>query len=105
VLIAGEQSGSMRYYTQRSILRWEAATPGAMAAAIAELGVLGRPVYIVLDAWEDAPFRSKFSSVTAVALDWPSLLEAGTSHRTRLWRLSDRPRFLRGEPVDTLRQR
>jgi hypothetical protein len=103
VLLAGEQSGSMRYYTHRSILRWEAATPEALASAITTLEQKGRPVYVVLDAWENEPFRKKFSTVPAVSLDWPPVLEAGTSHRTRLWRLSDRERFLRGEPLNITR--
>ena len=103
VILSGEQSGSMRYYTHRSILRWEAATPEALASAITTLEQKGRPVYVVLDAWENEPFRKKFATVPAVSLDWPPVLEAGTSHRTRLWKLSDRDRFLRGEPLNITR--
>ena len=103
MILSGEQSGSMRYYTGRPILRWEAATPEALASAIATLEQKGRPVYVVLDAWENEPFRKKFATLPAVSLDWPPVLEAGTSHRTRLWRLSDRERFLRGEPLNIIR--
>lgn len=103
VILSGEQSGAMRYYTDRSILRWEAATPEALAAAMQTLEQARRPVYIVLDAWENEPFRAKFSSLPAGALDWPPMLEAGTSHRTRLWKLSDRERFVRGENLTTIR--
>ncbi|HUQ88436.1 MAG TPA: hypothetical protein VM096_12805 [Vicinamibacterales bacterium] len=103
VILSGEQSGSMRYYTRRSILRWEAATPEALTSAIATLEQNGRPVYVVLDGWENELFRKKFATVAAVSLDWPPMLEAGTSHRTRLWRLTDRDRFLRGEPLDIIR--
>ena len=63
----------------------------------------GYDLYVVLDAWENEPFRKKFSTVPSVSLDWPPVLEAGTSHRTRLWRLSDRERFLRGEPLNITR--
>ncbi len=104
VLLSGEQSGSMRYYTGRSILRWEAVTPESLTAALATLEHSSRPVYIVLDAWENERFRLKLGSVAAVALDWPPALEAGTSHRTRVWRVSDRARFLRGEPMGIIRQ-
>ena len=62
-----------------------------------------RPVYIVLDAWEDGLFRAKFPALPAGALDWPPILDAGTSHRTRLWKLSDRERFQRGESLNTIR--
>jgi hypothetical protein len=103
VILAGEQSGSMRYYADRPILRWETATPETLTSAMTALEQSRRPVYIVLDAWENAPFRAKFGSVPAGALDWPPMLEAGTSHRTRLWKLSDRERFQRGERLNTLR--
>jgi hypothetical protein len=103
VILAGEQSGSMRYYTGRSILRWEAATPDSLTAAVTALEQKNRPVFVVLDAWENEPFRAKFAAVPAAALDWPPMLEAGTSHRTRLWKLSDRDRFQRGEPLNIIR--
>ena len=43
VILAGEQSGSMRYYTDRPILRWEAATPEALAAAIDDARAVEAP--------------------------------------------------------------
>jgi hypothetical protein len=103
VILSGEQSGALRYYTGRPILRWEAATPDTLRAGIAALENAGRPVYVALDAWENEPFRNKFSTVAELALDWPPMLEAGTSHRTRLWRLADRARFAAGENLTTIR--
>lgn len=103
VIVAGEQSGSMRYYTDRPILRWEAADPQLLSSAIRSLEQSDRPVYIVLDAWENEPFLAKFKDLPAVALDWPPMLEAGTSHRTRVWKLADRGRFLKGEHIETIR--
>ena len=104
VIVAGEQSGAMRYYTGRSIVRWDAASPEALAAALTTLAANGRPVVMVLDAWEYEPFRARHGGVPAVSLDWPPAIEAGTSHRTRLWRLGDREAFWRGERVPTVRQ-
>jgi len=103
VIVAGEQSGSMRYYTDRPILRWESASPDALAAAIAALEQSRRPVYIVLDAWEHGPFRAKFGALSLGALDWPPMLDAGTSRRTQLWKVADRERFVRGENLTTIR--
>jgi hypothetical protein len=110
VLVAGEQSGSMRYYTGRSLFRWEAIAPEVLAAEVASLQSESGPflpggweIYVVLDAWEDEPFLSKFKNVPAVALDWPPLVDAGTSHRTKVWRLSDRAKFLAGEHLQTIR--
>ncbi len=104
VIVAGEQSGALRYYTGRSILRWDAASPDALAASLAALNAGGRSVVIAIDAWESEPFRARFGALPAVSLEWPPAFEAGTSHRTRVWRLSDRDAFLRGERVATVRQ-
>lgn len=104
VVVAGEQSGALRYYTGRSIIRWDAASFEAASAAIATLHAQGRTIVVALDAWEGELFRAKFSALPAVSLEWPPAFEAGTSHRTRVWRLSDRDLFLRGERVLTERQ-
>jgi hypothetical protein len=103
VIVAGEQSGSMRYYTGKPILRWDAASPEAIGLAMRELDRAQRPIYIVLDAWEEGLFRSKYRSTPGGALDWPPMLEAGGSNRTRLWRLSDRERFRGGQQLNTVR--
>jgi hypothetical protein len=103
VIVAGEQSGSMRYYTGRPVVRWEAASPEDLMRALAALQAANRPVWFVLDAWELEPFRAKFGSVPAAALDWPPAVTAGTTHRTSAWQLSDRERFQRGENVVTER--
>lgn len=96
-IVAGEQSGSMRYYTGRPIVRWDAASPEDLTRALAALQTANRPVWFVLDAWELDPFRAKFGSVPPAALDWPPAVTAGTTHRTSAWQLADLDRFKRGE--------
>jgi hypothetical protein len=103
IIIAGEQSGAMRYYTDRSILRWEAATPETFPSAIEVLLKAGRPIYIVLDAWEMEPFQKKFPDLGPAELDWPPMLEAGSSHRTLAWNLADRFRYQIGQTINTVR--
>ncbi len=105
VVIAGEQSGSTRYYTGRSIVRWDFATPEALTAALDQLGSGGHEIWIALDTWEEEPFRNKFPGVSAVALDWPPRVEAGTEVLMRAWRLRDREPFMRGESYVTDRLR
>jgi hypothetical protein len=103
VIIAGEQSGSMRYYTGRSILRWEAATAATMPQAVETLLEAERPIYIVLDTWEEEAFRAKFPALGPAELDWPPMLDAGSSHRTRAWNVADRWRFQLGQRINTIR--
>jgi 4-amino-4-deoxy-L-arabinose transferase-like glycosyltransferase len=103
IIISGEQSGAIRYYTMNPIVRWDAATPEMLRAAIAAIERSGHSTYIALDAWEFEPFLKKFATVPEVQLDWPPMLEAGSSHRTRVWRISDRARFLEGTQLPTVR--
>ena len=103
VIISGEQSGAIRYYTRRAIVRWEAATPEALRAAMMAIEQAGHSTFIALDAWEEEPFRKKFAAIPEIQLDWPPMLEAGSTHRTRVWRTSDRARFLEGTQLPTVR--
>ena len=103
VIVSGEQSGAIRYYTARPILRWDLATPDALRAAVAAVERSGYSTYVALDAWEEEPFRKKFASIPEIQIDWPPVVEAGSSHRTKLWKISDRAKFLSGERVATLR--
>lgn len=66
VLISSEQSGALRYYTRRSILRFDMLSPGSLDPALARLATLGRPVYLVLDGFEVEAFRRRFGHVSAL---------------------------------------
>ena len=101
VVIAGEQSGSTRYYTGRSIVRWDFATAEALTVVLDQLSRAGHEIWIALDTWEEEPFRRKFPGVGAAALDWPPRVEAGTEVLMRVWRLRDREPFMRGESYAT----
>jgi hypothetical protein len=105
VIIAGEQSGSMRYYTGRSIVRWEAVEHGKLGLVLEALGRARREPWIVLDTWEEEPFRARFGDIAEGRLDWPPAVDAGREARTRAWRVADRARFMRGQRVWTDRLR
>ena len=102
-VISGEQSGAIRYYTRQPIIRWEATSPEAMRTALGAIERSGHTPYIALDAWEQELFLKKFASIAELQLDWPPMLEAGSSHRTKVWRTSDRARFLAGTQLETVR--
>jgi hypothetical protein len=104
VVISGEQSGSMRYYTGRSIVRWDMVPSGGLASALDAVRDRGG-VWIVLDGWEEDLFRARHRGTPAGELDWPPAMEAGVAMRTRAWRVADRAAFLAGErqPTDRLR--
>ncbi|MGH9200799.1 MAG: hypothetical protein ACRD2A_06150, partial [Vicinamibacterales bacterium] len=105
VVVAGEQSGAVRFDTGHEIVRWEAASVDGLRRAFDVLEADQRPVWILLDAWEEPLVREKFPGVVAAALDWPPAVDAGDTHRTRAWNLADRERYLKGERVVTDRLR
>ena len=88
VIMAGEQSGAMRYYTGRSILRWDLLEPEALPDALDWLTVNGYQVWVVLDDWEEEAFRGKFPSFAPLSIDQEPMVEsaAGVGIRTRAWR-------------------
>ncbi len=105
VIVAGEQSGAVRFDTGHPIVRWEAASRDDFMTVLTLLEADRRPVWILLDAWEEPLVRAKFGGIDAAALDWPPAVDAGETHRTRAWNLSDRARYLKGERVVTDRLR
>jgi hypothetical protein len=105
VVIAGEQSGALRFDAGHPIVRWEAASPEDLTRALAALERDQRPVWILLDAWEEPLVRAKFSGLPLAALDWPPAVDAGETQRTRAWSVADRERYLTGGRVVTDRLR
>ena len=88
VLLAGEQSGSMRYATGHPVVRWESLDEDALRAVLAVLASQGLEAWWVLDQFEEAAVRARFPGVPAAALDWPPEVEAGPLMRTRAWRIA-----------------
>jgi hypothetical protein len=88
VIISGEHSGTMRYYTGRSILRWDLIAAEAMPTALARLSA-EHELWVVLDDWEESAFRQKLPALAAVSIDYEPTVEsaAGVGIRTRAWRM------------------
>jgi hypothetical protein len=106
VLVTGEQSGAMRYYTGQPIVRWDFLSPDALPRVVERVGDSGHELWIVLDDWEAGEFRDKFRGVAdAAGLDWPPLVEAGNEARMLAWRMRDRAPFLAGARIVTDRVR
>jgi hypothetical protein len=88
VIVSGEHSGTVRYYTDRTVLRWDLIAADAMAEALDRLSLNGYQVWVVLDDWEEESFRRKFPALAAASLDYEPAVEsaAGVGIRTRAWR-------------------
>ena len=90
VMLTSEQSGSMRYLTGRSVLRWDALDRTALRTSLALLDAQGYEVWWVLDQFEEPLVRTRFAGVPEAALDWKPEVEAGPLMRTRAWRIPKR---------------
>ncbi len=90
VMLTSEQSGSMRYLTGRSILRWDALDRTSLRTSLALLDAQGYEVWWVLDQFEEPLVRTRFAGVPEAALDWKPEVEAGPLIRTRAWRVPKR---------------
>ena len=61
VIFAMQHSGSLRYYTGRLIVRWDALDPAWLDRAVAFLRGRGIDTYLVVEKWEEERVRSRFA--------------------------------------------
>lgn len=104
VLVTGWQSGAIRYGPGQEILMWDALDPQWLDRAIDWLESRGRAPAIVLETWEEAGFRERFTSQVYGALDWAPRFDI--DRRVHVFVPADRAAFLRGErtgPAESFR--
>jgi hypothetical protein len=105
-MIGLQHSGSIRYYADRTTVRYDLLDPRWLDPAFDYLREQGRSPCILLKDWEEPAFRARFAERSALGrLDWPPAAEYRTAGGTRvhLYAPGDRARFVRGEPVVTER--
>jgi hypothetical protein len=102
IFIAGAESGSLRYYSNRLTVRYDLLDPRWLDRAIDALRQKGYHPYLVLESAEEAPFRDQFGATSTLArLDWPAMLERSEPIQVRIYDPADRERFLAGEAIVT----
>jgi hypothetical protein len=102
IFIAGAESGSLRYYSNRLTVRYDLLDPRWLDRAVEALRQKGYHPYLALEEAEEAPFRDRFGARNALArLDWPAAVERSEQIRVRIYDPADRERFLAGEPIVT----
>ena len=76
VVLSVLHSGSVRLYANRPTIRWDWVMPAELDILVDRLVALGLTPYVILDAGEVEPFRSRFASASAIAgLDGPPIAE------------------------------
>ena len=102
VVLSVIESGSVRWHGGRMTLKWDYLPPGQLDRAIRVLHTRGYAAYILVEDFEEPFFRRYFANGGPYgALDWPPVFEYEGAGHDRLYRVADRERFLRGEPIPT----
>ena len=99
VVLAVQESGSIRYHGDRSTLTWDAIVPSRLDATIAWLIAAGRPPFIAVEDPEEPAFRQRFERQRFGALDWPPMAEIHLPVRVRIYDVAQRDRYLAREQL------
>jgi hypothetical protein len=67
VVLSVQHSGSVRYYANRITLRYDWLADDALDLTLRDLAARGRPVYLVVDDWEEKEFRERFAPANQTA--------------------------------------
>jgi hypothetical protein len=85
VVLAVQQSGSIRFHGRRDTIAWDAIPPGALDATVERLRASGRVPYIALEDAEEERFRRRFAGQRAGALDTRPIAELPAPGRVRFY--------------------
>ncbi len=99
LVITSWESGSIRFYSNRKTLVWDALDPAWLDRAIAYSRTRGLEPYLLFERWEEPLFRQRFTGSSVAALDWPPAAEI--AGQVRIYRPEDRERYLKGESKPT----
>lgn len=96
VMLSVQHSGALSADSGRPIARWDHLAPEGLDQFVERLRATGRPVWLVVDDWEEAPFRARFATTSVRGrLDWAPMAEARVDAvRVRLYDLSTPDRAL-----------
>jgi hypothetical protein len=86
LIVAGQHSGSLRHYGNRTTLRWDVLAPSDLVPVVREGRQRGRAVFVVLDRTEQEPFRTRFSA--ALSPSGVTLLPGGQVRDVQIWELT-----------------
>ena len=85
IVLAMQQSGSIRYHGGRPTLAWDAIPPDALDGLLARLRADGYAPYIALEELEEVRFRARFAGQRLGGLDWPPLVDLHGLVRVRIY--------------------
>jgi len=102
LVLAMQHSGTIRYYGNRLTVRYDWLNGDDFDRAIEWMRAQRRGPLIVLEDWEEKPFRERFVDQRWGRLDWPARAELEWNPKVRVYDPADRDRFLARESVKTV---
>jgi hypothetical protein len=100
-LLTKLHSGSIRYYSRRTTVRFDLIAESQLDSTLAELRRSGYHPYLLLESSEVAEFQQRYAGHSALAaLDWPPIVLLRASN-IRIYDPADRPSSLAGRPPFT----
>ena len=86
VFLSMQHSGSLRHYSGRLTLRWDAIDPNWFDRSPEVLKSQGLDPYILVEDTEEADLRARLGTRTRLgALDWAPVADLPLSHRVRIY--------------------
>ena len=73
LVLAVQHSGALADGAGHTVGRWDYIAPDGLDATVERLAAQGRTVWLVVDSFEEGPFRSRFAGTRRGALDWAPL--------------------------------
>jgi hypothetical protein len=98
-VITSWQSGSVRFYSGRLTLVWDALDPAWLDRAVEYSRTRGFEPFLLFEGLEEQSFRRRFAASAIGALDWPPMAEVAS--QVRIYRPGDRARYLSGTQPPT----
>jgi uncharacterized membrane protein YfcA len=94
------QSGTVRFYSDKEAIRWDAVDPAELDLALAWLRDAGYRPYVLIERTEESAFQRRFEGISFVGpLEWPPIFDV--SRLARIFDPDDRARYLAGETIRT----
>jgi hypothetical protein len=101
LVLAVQQSGSLRFHGGRDTIAWDQVPPDALDRTIATIQSSGRVPFIVLEDAEEPAFRVRFPTQRFGRLDWPPRVEIHAPVRVHFYDPAALDRYLAGQRIDT----
>lgn len=101
LVLAVQQSGSLRFHGGRDTIAWDAIAPDALDRTIATIQSAGRVPFIVLEDAEEPAFRRRFPAQRFGRLQWPPKAEIHAPVRVHFYDPAALDRYLAGQRIDT----